>query len=76
MTSYSKWRLFKRKQCAYFGFSKKIRYQNATSLQNSVGKAPPSDIRPLLKKFQETGSVLRRKVAGRPKTSQEVVDRN
>jgi hypothetical protein len=50
-------------------FRDKVRYQNATSLQNSVD--PPSDnaIRRWLKQFQETGSVLHRKGVGRPSTS-------
>jgi hypothetical protein len=70
-------------------FRNEVRYQNATSLQNSVwnktqrryrtqyGKDPPSGnaIRRWLKQFQETGSVLHRKGAGRPSTSQEDVDR-
>jgi transposase len=45
--------------------------------RTQYGKDPPSDkaIRRWLKKFQETGSVLQRKGAGRPSTSQEEVDR-
>jgi hypothetical protein len=41
------------------------------------GKDPPSDnaIRCRLKQFKETGSVLHRKGAGKPSSSQEVVDR-
>jgi heterodisulfide reductase subunit C len=41
------------------------------------GNDPPSDkaIRRWLKQFQETGSVVHRKGAGRPTTSQEDVDR-
>jgi transposase len=41
------------------------------------GEAPPSDnaIRRWVKQLQETGSVLHRKGAGRPSTSQEDVDR-
>jgi hypothetical protein len=73
-----KWRLFKRNQCAYCGFSK----QSPLSKRNVVnrtqyGKAPPADnaIQRWLKQFQETGSVLHRKGAGRPGTSQEDVAR-
>jgi hypothetical protein len=45
--------------------------------RTQYGKDPPSDnaIRHWLKQFQETGSVLHRKGAGRPSTSQEDVDR-
>jgi hypothetical protein len=45
--------------------------------RTQYGKAPPSDnvIRRWVKQFQETGSVLHRKGAGRPSTSQEVLDR-
>jgi transposase len=59
-------------------FRNKVRYQNATSLQNSIQKDSHSDkaIRRWLKQFQETGRVLHRKGAGRPSTSQEVVDRS
>jgi hypothetical protein len=48
-------------------FPNKVRYQNATPLQNSIWKDPRSDnaIRRWLKQFQETGSVLCRKGAGR-----------
>jgi hypothetical protein len=58
-------------------FRNKLRYQNAMSLQNSIWKTSISDNarRRWLKQFQETGSVLRRKGAGRPSTSQEGVDR-
>jgi hypothetical protein len=62
----------------YFGFSK----QSPLSKRNVVTelnmeKIHPSDnaIRLWLKQFQETGSVLHRKGAGRPSTSQEDVDR-
>jgi hypothetical protein len=45
--------------------------------RTQYGKDPPSDnaIRRWLKQFQETGGVLRRKGAGRQRTSQEEVDR-
>jgi hypothetical protein len=45
--------------------------------RTQYGKYPPSDnaIQRWLKQFQETGCVLHRKGAGRPSTSQEVVDR-
>jgi hypothetical protein len=58
-------------------FRNKVRYQKATSLQNSIWKDPPSDnaIGRWLKQFQETGSVLHPKGARRPSTSQEEVDR-
>jgi hypothetical protein len=58
-------------------FRHKVRYQNASSLQNPIWKRPSSEnvIRHWLKPFQATGSVLHRKGAGRPSTSQEVVDR-
>lgn len=44
--------------------------------RTQYGKDPPSDngIRHWLKQFQETGSVLYPKGAGRPSTSQEDVD--
>jgi hypothetical protein len=44
--------------------------------RTQYGKVPPSDnaIQHKLKQFQETGSVLHRKGAGRPSTSQEDVD--
>jgi hypothetical protein len=58
-------------------FRNKVRYQNATSLQNSAWKNPPSGkaIRRWLKQFREAGNVLHLKGAGRPSTSQEDVDR-
>jgi hypothetical protein len=45
--------------------------------RTQYGQDPPSDnaIRRWLKQFQETGTVLRRKGAGRLSTWQEVVDR-
>jgi hypothetical protein len=45
--------------------------------RTQYGKDPPSDnaIRRWVKQLQETGSVLHRKEAGRPSTSQEDVDR-
>jgi hypothetical protein len=45
--------------------------------RTQYGKDPPPDnaIRLWLKQFQEIGSVLHRKGAGRPSTSQEDVDR-
>jgi hypothetical protein len=57
-------------------FRNKVRYQNATSLQDSVWKISTSDnaIRRWLKQFQEIGSIRHRKGAGRPSTSQEDVD--
>ncbi|GBM67500.1 hypothetical protein AVEN_73648-1 [Araneus ventricosus] len=46
-------------------------------LRTTYKKDPPSNnsIRRWLTQFQETGSVLHRKGAGRPSTSQENVDR-
>jgi hypothetical protein len=46
--------------------------------RTQYGKDPVSDnaIRRWLMQFQETDSVLHRKGAGRPSTSQEGVDRN
>jgi hypothetical protein len=45
--------------------------------RTQYGKDPLSDnaIRHWLKQFQETGSVLHRKIVGRPSTSQENFDR-
>jgi ABC-type uncharacterized transport system auxiliary subunit len=58
-------------------FRNKVCYQNATSLQNSIWKDPPSDNanRRWLKQFQETGSVAHRKGTGRQSTSQEDVNK-
>jgi hypothetical protein len=59
-------------------FRNNVRYQNATSLQNSVWKNLPSGnaIRRWLRQFKDAGNVLRRKEVGRPRTSQEPVDRS
>jgi hypothetical protein len=69
MTSYLKWRTLV--------FRNKVRYQKQCRYRTQYGKEPPSDnaIRRWLKQYQETGSVLHRKGAGRPSTSQKGVDR-
>jgi transposase len=61
--------------CWFFETKSVIKKQR--NYRTQYGKDPPSDnaIRRWLKQFQETGSVLHRKGAGRPSTSQEDVDR-
>jgi transposase len=63
--------------CVLRYFETKSFIKTQCRYRTQYGKAPPSDdaIRRWLKQFQETGSVLRRKGAGRPSTSQEDVDR-
>jgi hypothetical protein len=58
-------------------FLKKSVLRTQRRYRTQHGKAPPPDkaIRRWVKQFQETGSVLRRKGAGRPSTWQEDVDR-
>jgi hypothetical protein len=57
-------------------FRNKVRYQNATSFQNSIWKDAPSanPIRRWLKQFTGTGTILHRKGAGRPSISQDDVN--
>jgi hypothetical protein len=61
--------------CAYFGFTKQspLSKCNVVTYRIQYGRDPASDnaIRRWLKQFLESGSVLHRKGAGRPSTSQE-----
>jgi transposase len=59
------------------GFETKSVMKTQHRYRTQYGKDPPADnaIRRWVKQFQETGSVLRRKGAGRPSISQEDVDR-
>jgi hypothetical protein len=58
-------------------FEAKSTVESHHRYRTQYGKDPPSDnaTRRWLKQFQETGSVLRLKGAGKPRTSQEDVDR-
>jgi hypothetical protein len=61
--------------CPVWFFETKSVIKRQRRYRTQYGKYPPSDniIRRWLKQFQETGSVLHRKGAGRPSTSQEVL---
>jgi transposase-like protein len=63
--------------CVLWFFEMKSVVKTQRRYATQYGKDPPSDnaIRRWLKQFQETGSVLHRKGAGRPSISQEDVDR-
>ncbi|GBN86725.1 hypothetical protein AVEN_87035-1 [Araneus ventricosus] len=63
--------------CVLWFFEIKSVITTQRRFRTTYKKDPPSDnsIRRWLTKFQETGSVLHRKGAGRPSTSQENVDR-
>jgi hypothetical protein len=63
--------------CVLWFFKTKPVIKTQRCCRTQYGKAAPSDnaIRRRLKQFQGTGSVLHRKGAGRPSTSQEDVDR-
>jgi hypothetical protein len=63
--------------CVLRFFEAKTVIKTQRRYRTQYEKDPPSDnaIRRWLKQFQETGSVLHRKGAGRPSTSQEDVDR-
>jgi transposase len=63
--------------CVFWFFETKSVIMTQRRYRAQYGKYPPSDnaIRRWLKQFQETGSVLHRKGAGRPSTSQEELDR-
>ncbi|GBM49367.1 hypothetical protein AVEN_264526-1 [Araneus ventricosus] len=63
--------------CALWFFETKSVITTQRRFRTTCTKDPPSDnsIRRWLTQFQETGSVLHRKGAGRPSTSQENVDR-
>jgi hypothetical protein len=77
MTSYLKMATVQEKAMyvlRFFRTKSVIRKQRRYRTQ--YGEAPPSDkvIRRWIKQFQETCTVLLRKAAGGPSTSQEVVD--
>ncbi|GBL90247.1 hypothetical protein AVEN_130358-1 [Araneus ventricosus] len=63
--------------CVVWFFETKSVITTQRRFRTTYKKDPPSDnsIRRWLTQFQETGSVLHRKGAGRPSTSQENVDR-
>ncbi|GBM66806.1 hypothetical protein AVEN_273949-1 [Araneus ventricosus] len=63
--------------CVLWFFETKSVITTQRRFRTTYKKDPPSDssIRRWLTQFQETGSVLHRKEAGRPSTSQENVDR-
>lgn len=63
--------------CVLWFFETKSVITTQRRFRTTYQKDPPSDnsIRRWLTQFQETGSVLHRKGAGRPSTSQENVDR-
>jgi hypothetical protein len=76
MTSYLKMATVQEKaMCVLWFFETKSVIKMQRRYRTQHGKDPPSGnaIRRWLKQFQETGSVLRRQEAGRPRTSQEVV---
>jgi hypothetical protein len=78
MTSYLKIATVQEKAtCVLWFFDRKSVIKMRRYYRTEYGKALPSDnaIRRWLKQFQETGSVLHRKGARRPSTSQEDVDR-
>jgi hypothetical protein len=76
MTSYNKMATVQEKAMCVLWFFETTTVTKTQSLQNSIRKRSTSDnsIRRLLKQFQEAGSVLYRKRAGRPSTSPEDVD--
>ncbi|GBM44411.1 hypothetical protein AVEN_128272-1 [Araneus ventricosus] len=63
--------------CELWVFETKSVITTQRRFRTTYKKDPPSDnsIRRWLTQFQDTGSVLHRKGAGRPSTSQENVDR-
>ncbi|GBM88624.1 hypothetical protein AVEN_207120-1 [Araneus ventricosus] len=63
--------------CVLWFFETKSVITTQRRFRTTYKKDPPSDnsIRRWLTQFQETGSVLHRKGAGRPNVSQENVDR-
>jgi hypothetical protein len=73
----SKWWLFKAMCILPFFETNSVIKTQRRWYRTQYGNDPPSDnaIRRWLKQFQETGSVLHRKGAERPSTSQENVDR-
>jgi hypothetical protein len=76
MMSYLKMATVQEKvMCVLCFFEAKSVIKTQRRYRTRYGRAPPSDnaIRRWLKQFQETGSVLHRKGAGRPDTSQEDV---
>jgi transposase len=76
MTSYLKMATVQEKaMCVLWFFEPKSVIKMQHSYRTQYGKDPPSDnaIRRWLKQFQETGSVLHRKGAGRPSTSQKML---
>jgi hypothetical protein len=62
--------------CVLWLFETKSVIKKQRRYRTQYGKDPPLDnaIRRWLKQFQETGSVLHQKGAGRPSTLQEDVD--
>jgi transposase len=78
MTSYLKIATLQEKaMCLLWCFETKSVIKTQRRYSTQYGKAPPSDnaIRRWLNQFQETGTVLHRKGAGRLSTLQEDVDR-
>jgi hypothetical protein len=65
-----------REMCLLRFFETKSVIKKQRRYRTQYGKYPPSDnaIRSWVKKLQETGSVLHRKVAGRPSNSQKDID--
>jgi transposase len=77
MTSYFKMATVQGKaMCVLWFCETKSIIKKQPRYRTQYGRDPPSDntIRRWVKQFQETGSVLRRKGARRPSTSQEDVD--
>jgi transposase len=62
--------------CVLWFFEMKSVIKRQRRHRTEYGKDPSSDnaIRRWLKQFQETGNVLRRKVAGRPSTLQMLIE--
>jgi transposase len=62
--------------CVLWFFETKSVNETQRRYRTQYGKDPPSDnaIRRWLKQFQESGSVLHRKGAGRPSASQDDVE--
>ena len=56
------------------GYRDKVRRLSTANFRHKYGRKPPArpTIRAWHKKFMETGSVLQRKIAGRPQISEEI----
>jgi hypothetical protein len=77
MTSYLKIAIVQEKaMCILRVFEIRSVIEMQLRYRNQYGKDPPSDnaVRRVLKQFQETGSVLYRRVEGRPRTSQMLIE--